>query len=78
MTIGHAETRPVLDAVGASVRRRQTAGGLTQETLAEKAGPDPNCISGIERGTRKPGVKNVVRLARALGVTSAKLVEGLD
>ena len=42
---------------------------LTQEKLAERAGLDPTYISGIERGLRNPGIKNVARLARALGLS---------
>ncbi len=63
---------------GLNVRRRREALDLTQEALAEKAGLDQTYISGIERGVRNPGIKNVVRLARALGITTAKLVEGVD
>ncbi|MBK9137478.1 MAG: helix-turn-helix transcriptional regulator [Verrucomicrobia bacterium] len=65
-------------SLGLNVRRRREALDLTQEALAEKAGLDQTYISGIERGVRNPGIKNVVRLARALGIPTAKLVEGLD
>ena len=68
----------ILVAFGQSVRQRREARQFTQEVLAEKADLDRTYISDIERGTRNPGVKNVVRLARALGVTSAKLMEGVD
>ena len=67
----------VLAALGQNVRRRE-ARELTQEKLAEKAGLDPTYISGIERGLRNPGIKNVVRLARALGFTTAELCKGVD
>jgi transcriptional regulator with XRE-family HTH domain len=69
---------PVLAALGASVRRHRTAGGLTQETLAEKAGLDPTYISGIERGLRNPGIKNVAKLAKALGLSTSELCKGVD
>ena len=68
----------VLAALGQNVRRRREARELTQEKLAEKAGLDPTYISGIERGLRNPGIKNVVRLARALGLTTAELCKGVD
>lgn len=68
----------VLAALGQNVRRRREARELTQEKLAEKAGLDPTYISGIERGLRNPGIKNVVRLARALGFTTAELCKGVD
>ena len=55
----------VLAALGQNVRTRRETRELTQEKLAEKAGLDPTYISGIERGLRNPGIKNVARLARA-------------
>ncbi len=69
---------PVLAALGRNVRRQRDAKSLTQEKLAEKAGLDPTYISGIERGLRNPGIKNVARLARALRLTTAELCQGVD
>ena len=63
----------VLAALGQNVRRRREARELPQERLAEKAGLDPTYISGIERGLRNPGIKNVARLAKALGLTTSAL-----
>jgi len=51
---------------------------LTQEKLAERAGLDPTYISGIERDLRNPGIKNVARLAKALGFTTSELCKGAD
>ncbi len=68
----------VLAALGQNVRRRREARELTQEKLAEKAGLDPTYISGIERGLRNPGIKNVARLAKALSFTTAELCKGVD
>ncbi|HMO50673.1 MAG TPA: helix-turn-helix transcriptional regulator [Kiritimatiellia bacterium] len=67
----------ILLALGLNVRRMREANGLTQEVLAEKAGLDQTYISGIERGLRNPGIKNVARIAKALGITTAKLCEGV-
>ena len=68
----------ILAALGLNVRKRREARELTQEKLAEKAGLDPTYISGIERGLRNPGIKNVAKLARALGLTTAELCQGVD
>ena len=68
----------ILAALGQNVRRRREARDLTQEKLAEKAGLDPTYISGIERGLRNPGIKNVARLAKALGLSTAELCKGVD
>ncbi|MBI4028539.1 MAG: helix-turn-helix transcriptional regulator [Verrucomicrobia bacterium] len=69
---------PVLVALGQNIRRHRDVKGFSQEVLAEKAGLDRTYISDIERGARNPGIKNVVRIARALGITAAKLLEGVD
>jgi transcriptional regulator with XRE-family HTH domain len=68
----------ILATFGQKVRELREARDFTQETLAEKADLDRTYISDIERGTRNPGIKNVVRLARALGIPTAKLLEGVD
>lgn len=69
---------PVLAALGHSVRQRREERALTQEKLAEKAGLDPTYISGIKRGLRNPGIKNVAKLAKALGFTTSDLCQGVD
>ena len=69
---------PVLAALGLNVRRRREARELTQEKLAEKAGLDPTYISDIERGLRNPGIKNVAKLAKALGLSTSELCKGVD
>ena len=69
---------PVLARFGLRLRQCREAKGLTQERLAEKAGLDQTYISGIERGLRNPGIRNVVRLARALGLHTTSLLEGVE
>ena len=69
---------PTLAAFGLSVRRNREKKDLTQEGLGEKANLDQTYISGIERGLRNPGIKNVAKLAKALGLTTAELCKGVD
>ncbi len=69
---------PVLAKFGASVKKFRDAKNYSQEQLAEKADLDRTYISDIERGTRNPGIKNVACLAKALGIKTAKLTEGVD
>ena len=69
---------PALTALGQNVRRRRVAITLSQEALAEKADLDRTYISGIERGVRNPGINNVARIARALGISTAELCKGVD
>jgi transcriptional regulator with XRE-family HTH domain len=68
----------ILSTLGLNVRRQREAKRFTQEKLAERAGLDPTYISGIERGLRNPGIKNVARLAKALGLTTSELCKGVD
>jgi transcriptional regulator with XRE-family HTH domain len=67
-----------LNVLGLNVRRWREEKGLTQEALAERAALDPTYISGIERGMRNPSVLSVVRIARALGITTSQLMERVD
>ncbi len=60
------------------LRRQREAKQDTQEKLAERAGLDATYISGIERGLRNPGIKNVAKLAKALGLTTAELCQRVD
>jgi transcriptional regulator with XRE-family HTH domain len=69
---------PILRILGQTVAKYRQAKGLSQEALAEKAGLHRTYLSDIERGVRNPGIKNVVRLAKALGISTAELVEGVD
>jgi transcriptional regulator with XRE-family HTH domain len=62
---------------GAAVRARRLKLSLTQERLAELTGLDPTYISGIERGKRNPALKNIVKIARALKTSVAKLTAKL-
>lgn len=68
----------ILRILGLNVRKAREAKTITQEKLAENAGLDPTYISGIERGLRNPGIKNVAKIAKALGLTTAQLCKGVD
>jgi transcriptional regulator with XRE-family HTH domain len=68
---------PILCSFGQSVAKHRRAKGLSQEALAEKADLDRTYLSDIERAVRNPGVKNVIRIAKALGITPADLLKGV-
>jgi transcriptional regulator with XRE-family HTH domain len=68
----------VLTALGQNVRKTREAKQITQEKLAEFAGLDPTYISGIERGLRNPGIQNVAKIAKALGLSTSELCKGVD
>ena len=64
--------------LGKTLRRRRLALGLSQEGLAEKADLHLTYIGGIERGERNLSLLNIVRLARALGITASQLLVLVD
>jgi transcriptional regulator with XRE-family HTH domain len=59
------------------VAKHRRAKGLSQEVLAEKADLDRTYLSDIERGVRNPGIKNVIVIAKALGITPSDLMKGI-
>jgi transcriptional regulator with XRE-family HTH domain len=62
---------------GANLRRRRQAASLSQEQLADLSGFHFTEISRLERGVREPRLSTIVRLARALGLTPAELLDGI-
>jgi len=58
-------------------RRRRKRAGLSQERLAEKAELHPVYISQVECGLKAVSVEGLWKLARALGVTLARLMRGV-
>jgi transcriptional regulator with XRE-family HTH domain len=68
---------PILRSFGQNVAKHRRAKGYSQEALAEKASLDRTYLSDIERGVRNPGIKNVILIAKALGITAADLLKGV-
>ena len=58
---------------GAHVRSLRGMQRLTQEEVAHRAGVHVTYLSGIERGIRNPSLKNIRKLALALGVPVKEL-----
>ena len=61
---------------GRAVKQQREAAGLSLRMLAARSGISASMISDIERGAKSPTVTTVVRLAEALGVSAAALVDG--
>ena len=61
---------------GRAVKRQREALGFSLRELAGRSGISSSMISDIERGAKSPTVITVVRLAQALGVSAAALVDG--
>ena len=60
-------------AFGAHVRALRLERGLSQEDVAHLAGIHVTYLSGVERGKRNPSLKNLRKLAGALGVGVGEL-----
>jgi transcriptional regulator with XRE-family HTH domain len=69
---------PEMLAFGAHLRVLRLERGLTQEQLADAAELHWTYIGQIERGERNLTLKNVLRLARGLGVSAGTLVDAVD
>jgi transcriptional regulator with XRE-family HTH domain len=67
-----------LKKFGEYVRTLRKAKGISQEELAELSGLHRNYIGGIERGERNLALLNIIRLAKALGVSPSELLKGID
>lgn len=62
-------------AFGVVVRRRRYELDLSQEALAERAALSPVYVGFIERNVRSPTIDTAEKIANALGITLAKLIE---
>lgn len=61
-------------AFGLALRKRRLAAGLTQEALSFDAELERVFISWLENGRKQPTFQTMIKLARALGCTTAELV----
>jgi transcriptional regulator with XRE-family HTH domain len=59
---------------GKRVRELRLERGLSQEKLGQLAGLDRTYISSVEAGRRNVSLKNIHKLAEALGVEAGELV----
>jgi len=67
-------TMDVLKQFGNRVRELREKVGISQEELAYKAELHRTYISSIERGAQNISLRNIQKLAKALGVTMKELV----
>ncbi len=60
---------------GDKLRELRKEKGLSQEDLALKSGLHRTYISDIERGSRNLSLKNIEKIAKALGLATKSLLE---
>ncbi|MFH1141087.1 MAG: helix-turn-helix transcriptional regulator [Chloroflexota bacterium] len=68
-------SRDELRRFGENVRRNRVKEGLSQEALADLSGLHRTYIGGVERGERNISLVNIVRIARALNMALADLLQ---
>src|ERR1035441_6452803 len=71
---------PAVDEIGVfaqNVVNARKAQHLTQEQVSDRSGVHVTEVSRIERGLRDPRITTLIRLARALGVQPARLLDGV-
>ena len=67
-----SEDRIVKD-LALRIRRMRQERGWSQERLAEEAGMHRTYLGGIEVAKRNPSLRNLIKIARALGVPISAL-----
>jgi len=60
--------------LGEAIRARRLAQGWSQEELSFESGLHRTYIGAVERGEKNLTVKNLVRIASALGVSGSQLM----
>jgi transcriptional regulator with XRE-family HTH domain len=64
--------------LGNTIRNLRVAYGISQEELAARADLHRTYIGGVERGERNVSLENIVKVARALKVSLARLLDGIE
>lgn len=67
----------LLAVIGANLRAERARRNFSQEDLAHAAGMAVTQVARMERGEVDSGITKYVRIAQALGVEVATLLEGI-
>ena len=63
------------ETLGKRIKFLRNKIGVSQEELADRAGIDRTYITSVECGKRNIAIVNIEKIAKALGVTLAKLFD---
>ena len=66
---------PPLIALGRVIRETRLAKGISQENLALLAEVDRSYVGRVERGDNNVAILTLAKLAKALGISVAKLMQ---
>jgi transcriptional regulator with XRE-family HTH domain len=72
------KNRQVAQRIGENIVAARLRAGLSQEEAAFRAGIHRTAIGQLERAERSPHAETVIRVAGALGVLPASLLDGID
>lgn len=61
--------------LGSAIRRERQTRGISQQRLADAIGTDQAVIARLEAGKHNTGIATYIKIADALGVNLAELVE---
>ncbi len=67
----------ILKRFGDRVRQLRKDGGYSQESFADECGLDRTYMGGIERGERNVALRNIGKIAEALGISISNLMDGV-
>jgi transcriptional regulator with XRE-family HTH domain len=65
------------ERLGANIRRERRAASLSQMALADRCGLHFTEISRLELAERDPRLSTIVKVARGLGVSPSRLLDGV-
>ena len=68
------DTDPLIP-FGENLRKLRKQAKINQEELAHRAGLDRTYVSGVERGERNVSLRNICKLAVALGVDPKAMLD---
>ena len=66
-----------LITLGNTIKKLREKKGFSQEALAEEAGIHRTYMGRVERGKQNISILNLIKIAKALGIPSATLLQEL-